>query len=142
MKRKGPGIARALFRIWSGKPDSNRRPQPWQGCALPTELFPREGRHFNHPAELVKRILADIGVPKLPPTLPLPLISVQIQVIARGLEKRAYTSIRATSAVLSRVSPEFQVNFGLSAWKSQVSHGHAENPHQADFRDLNRGEGI
>ncbi len=25
----------------SGKPDSNRRPQPWQGCALPTELFPR-----------------------------------------------------------------------------------------------------
>ena len=26
--------------IWSGKPGSNRRPQPWQGCALPTELFP------------------------------------------------------------------------------------------------------
>ena len=25
----------------SGKPDSNRRPQPWQGCALPTELFPQ-----------------------------------------------------------------------------------------------------
>ena len=27
-------------RIWSGKRDSNSRPQPWQGCALPTELFP------------------------------------------------------------------------------------------------------
>src|SRR5690606_25642449 len=26
--------------IWSGKSVSNRRPQPWQGCALPTELFP------------------------------------------------------------------------------------------------------
>src|SRR2546426_7626548 len=25
----------------SGKRDSNPRPQPWQGCALPTELFPR-----------------------------------------------------------------------------------------------------
>jgi hypothetical protein len=25
---------------WSGKRDSNSRPQPWQGCALPTELFP------------------------------------------------------------------------------------------------------
>ena len=25
----------------SGKRDSNSRPQPWQGCALPTELFPR-----------------------------------------------------------------------------------------------------
>ena len=27
--------------IWSGKGVSNSRPQPWQGCALPTELFPR-----------------------------------------------------------------------------------------------------
>ena len=26
--------------ISSGKRDSNSRPQPWQGCALPTELFP------------------------------------------------------------------------------------------------------
>ncbi len=25
---------------WSGKRGSNSRPQPWQGCALPTELFP------------------------------------------------------------------------------------------------------
>ena len=25
----------------SGRPDSNRRPQPWQGCALPAELRPR-----------------------------------------------------------------------------------------------------
>ena len=29
---------------WSGKRDSNSRPQPWQGCALPTELFP----HMYH----------------------------------------------------------------------------------------------
>ncbi|GEM_PF-6917849 len=28
---------------WSGKRGSDPRPQPWQGCALPTELFP----HFN-----------------------------------------------------------------------------------------------
>ena len=27
--------------MWSGKRDSDPRPQPWQGCALPTELFPR-----------------------------------------------------------------------------------------------------
>ena len=26
---------------WSGKRGSNSRPQPWQGCALPTELFPQ-----------------------------------------------------------------------------------------------------
>lgn len=29
-------------KIWSGKRVSNSRPQPWQGCALPTELFPLE----------------------------------------------------------------------------------------------------
>lgn len=30
----------ATKKKWSGKRDSNSRPQPWQGCALPTELFP------------------------------------------------------------------------------------------------------
>src|SRR5579872_2344586 len=30
-------------RYWSGKRGSNSRPQPWQGCALPTELFPPRG---------------------------------------------------------------------------------------------------
>jgi hypothetical protein len=29
--------------LWSGRPGSNRRPQPWQGCALPAELRPRSG---------------------------------------------------------------------------------------------------
>jgi integrase len=28
---------------WSGTPDSNWRPSPWQGDALPTELVPRSG---------------------------------------------------------------------------------------------------
>ncbi len=34
--------------FWSGKRDSNSRPQPWQGCALPTELFPQILRNFRH----------------------------------------------------------------------------------------------
>jgi hypothetical protein len=29
-----------LSTFWSGKRDSNSRPRPWQGRALPTELFP------------------------------------------------------------------------------------------------------
>ena len=29
--------------IWSGRRDSNPRPRPWQGRALPTELLPRGG---------------------------------------------------------------------------------------------------
>ena len=30
-----------MKKFWSGKGDSNSRPQPWQGYALPTELFPQ-----------------------------------------------------------------------------------------------------
>ena len=35
---------RAQYKFrWSGRRDSNSRPQPWQGCALPTELRPQCG---------------------------------------------------------------------------------------------------
>jgi hypothetical protein len=34
-------IKSTLRGYWSGKRDSNPRHQPWQGCALPTELFPQ-----------------------------------------------------------------------------------------------------
>ena len=34
----------------SGKRGSNSRPQPWQGCALPTELFP----HVKHESVFYK----------------------------------------------------------------------------------------
>ena len=34
----GPTVRRT--RSWSGRRGSNPRPQPWQGCALPTELLP------------------------------------------------------------------------------------------------------
>jgi hypothetical protein len=44
-----PGSAIRFFRkavlMWSGKRDSNSWPRPWQGRALPTELFP----HRPHP---------------------------------------------------------------------------------------------
>ena len=32
----------------SGKRDSDSRPQPWQGCALPTELFPQIKNYFKN----------------------------------------------------------------------------------------------
>ncbi len=38
-KRKKTAFS-CLLHFQSGKRDSNSRPQPWQGCALPTELFP------------------------------------------------------------------------------------------------------
>ena len=40
-KKKSP-VSGAFVCSLSEKRDSNSRPQPWQGCALPTELFSRE----------------------------------------------------------------------------------------------------
>ena len=37
-------MAIRVYGKWSGKPGSNRRPVPWQGTALPTELFPQKPR--------------------------------------------------------------------------------------------------
>ena len=57
-------VSRSLqIRIWSGKRVSNSRPQPWQGCALPTELFPRataltpcEVRNYSHAPAFVQEL--------------------------------------------------------------------------------------
>src|SRR3546814_11189486 len=44
LKNKTPALP-GFCQIWSGKRDSNSRPRPWQGRALPTELFPRRKRN-------------------------------------------------------------------------------------------------
>ena len=44
INKKAVRISNGFFSE-SGKRDLNSRPQPWQGCALPTELFP----HFVTP---------------------------------------------------------------------------------------------
>src|SRR5205085_2442285 len=41
-KASPEGGLRARRVVWSGRSDSDRRQQPWQGCALPAELRPRE----------------------------------------------------------------------------------------------------
>ena len=35
---EGKNLLNGVFRMLSGKRDSDPRPQPWQVCALPTEL--------------------------------------------------------------------------------------------------------
>ena len=40
LKKKRPRFCEACV-IWSGQRGSNPRPQPWQGCALPTEPCPQ-----------------------------------------------------------------------------------------------------
>ena len=55
-RRPGTKKARCVapgFKPLSGKRDSDPRPQPWQGCALPTELFPQ--KFFGNRASLRDR---------------------------------------------------------------------------------------
>ncbi len=44
-KKRKPGFP---FKFWSGRRVSNSRPQPWQGCALPTELLPHWSLTFYY----------------------------------------------------------------------------------------------
>ena len=62
-----------LHRTWSGKRDSNSRPQPWQGCALPTELFPLGRRHSTAAAAGVKRRCPRPRCPQARASRPPPL---------------------------------------------------------------------
>jgi hypothetical protein len=58
--RTGHGTVSSCTRVenWSGKRDSNSRPQPWQGCALPTELFPLRGlRYFSATGPIINQFL-------------------------------------------------------------------------------------
>ena len=57
-KRPLPG---AFFLIWSGKRDSNSRPQPWQGCALPTELFPQISFDLRRRSAIVSILLHGVN---------------------------------------------------------------------------------
>ena len=43
------------FKNWSGKRDSNSRPRPWQGRALPAELFPLSCQQDLMPLEVSQR---------------------------------------------------------------------------------------
>ena len=40
----------AVATYQSGRPGSNRRPEPWQGSALPTALRPRGGEIYRRKA--------------------------------------------------------------------------------------------
>lgn len=43
--KEKPTIKAYISKLWSGKRDSNPRPLPWQGNALPAELFPQNIFH-------------------------------------------------------------------------------------------------
>ncbi len=58
---------------WSGKRGSNSRPRPWQGRALPTELFP----HIYYFSKMVPEARLELARPERrgilnPLRLPIP----------------------------------------------------------------------
>src|SRR5215469_11111025 len=69
----GPERPLTCEHSWSGRRDSNPRPQPWQGCALPAEPRPREpesidrGREKGAHDALVRSLLRSLAdVAELP----------------------------------------------------------------------------
>jgi hypothetical protein len=69
---------------WSGRRVSNSRPQPWQGCALPTELLPHTGttdyrrNYFNFQDNLLLLTAANFGAGEESRTLDLNLGKVAL----------------------------------------------------------------
>ena len=57
----------ALGNSWSGLRGSNPRPQPWQGCALPTALSPRAGINIRKPPTECKNFFEQF-LPNVPQT--------------------------------------------------------------------------
>ena len=51
------------FKKKSGKRDSDPRPQPWQGCALPTELFPPNKNNENGEEEETRTPTTQLPLP-------------------------------------------------------------------------------
>ena len=47
----------------SGKRDSDPRPQPWQGCALPTELFPHQEKNYYGEEEETRTPTSQLTLP-------------------------------------------------------------------------------
>src|SRR4051812_24250199 len=85
-------------RIWSGKPDSNRRHSAWKADALPTELFPHVGgggwirtNVGRGPADLQSAPFGRSGTPParqclvLPVVLP-PFTALRAMELAAGIE--------------------------------------------------------
>ena len=64
-------VVQTILTSWSGRRDSDSRPQPWQGCALPTELLPHTAHHLvrTKRLELLHRQVPDpkSGASAIPP---------------------------------------------------------------------------
>ena len=78
------GVVKGLVRNWSGKRDSNSRPRPWQGRALPTELFPLKEDNYRSLQGFGNPNRADNAV--LPDCLPDPALRKAAIVMSSCLE--------------------------------------------------------
>ena len=59
-----------VFEMWSGIRDSNSRPIPWQGIALPTELIPHVSLHcFRHVFHAVLRCFQQLPIDCIKPCI-------------------------------------------------------------------------
>ena len=69
LKKPARRSIRPAFMIkWSGRRDSNPRPQPWQGYALPAEPRPRARKYYTQPTTPRKRDFRGVHSPRPEPS--------------------------------------------------------------------------
>src|SRR5215469_15374251 len=83
---------------WSGRRDSNPRPQPWQGCALPLSYARVRPIHIISGVGVCKRLHRILGIRIVqpmpsPPSARAPLIPEQLfdRLDALGIAHRTYS---------------------------------------------------
>ncbi len=125
------------YRMQSGKRDSNPRPQPWQGCALPTELFPHlrmpilafapQGRNrIRRPASAPAwRRLTSGGEGDRTPDL--------VNAI-HALSQLSYAPVILGGPENPSSAPSTGTYEGVIGVSSQVGHGLASGGHPGDTR--------
>ena len=102
------------FKKKSGKRDSDPRPQPWQGCALPTELFPLIKTTINVKRRRLELPRHNCHYPLKVARLPIPpslrMIQKTFSVPRTGLEP-ARLSTLAPDTSASTIPPPGQKMF-------------------------------
>jgi hypothetical protein len=83
--KREAALASLSYVKWSGKRDSNSRPQPWQGCALPTELFPHSTQGPNYSVHPMRVNRSGLSLPEAlqtPPSIEWRAASIRTRIDA------------------------------------------------------------
>ena len=121
-----------FLEFWSGRRGSNSRPQPWQGCALPTELLPLRSTDFTTP--FARHWSGRRGSNSRPqpwqgcalPTELLPLRAMQLLITSTALLRQCYVLQQPAETGAGEEARTLDLNLGKVALY-QLSYSRVQN---------------